>query len=175
MAGSVGMNVGANDLEDLARRLRSQSGGRAQRRYQQAIQSAVPPIEAALRSAALGARVTSSRGGRSPRAEGSNSRRRQGPLRQRVAGAIDHRVTPTGVRFVVDAAKVDSRYGGTLPRYLDGELPKSRRWRHPVFGNAEVWAQQTGTPWFFRTIRRHEETVEKAIGQAMDDIAGELT
>ena len=177
MAAEIGMSISSRDLEELSRKLKAQGSGKAQRRYRRAIREAAPPIEAALRSAALtaGRRVTSSRGGQSRNSDGSKERRREGSLSARVAAAITTRDTPDGVRIVVEGDRVDRRYGTSLPRYLDGELPKSRRWRHQVFGNAEVWAQQAGAPWFFRTVRDRADDVEKSLTKAMDDVVRDLT
>lgn len=175
MAGDIGMNVSARDLEQLSRRLKAQDGARVQRRYQRAIGATVPAIEADLQGAVRGVRVTSSRGGTANPDRGSRRRRSQGPLRARVAAAIGSRPTRKGARIYVDAERVDPQYGGSLPRYLDGELQQWRRWRHPVFGDKERWAQQTGSPWFFRTIRRHEGRVQQALERAMDDVANDIT
>jgi hypothetical protein len=177
MANDIGMNISARELEALSRRLKEQTGGRAQRRYRAAIQDAAPAIVTDLRAAALAAgnRVTSTRAGRSRNAQGSRDRRRQGPLSARIASAIEVQPRPDGVRVVVDAAQVDARYGHSLPRYLDGELRQSRRWRHQVFGNEEVWTQQTGAPWFFRTFRSHADAVERGLAKAMDDVADDIT
>jgi hypothetical protein len=160
---------GEDELARLVSRLKAQDSGEAQRRYANAIRAASGPIEAQLRSAALGVRVTSARAG------SRVSRSHRHNLRQRVAGAVGHRNTRRGLRFIVRADQVDERYGASLPRYLDGELRGWRRWRHPVFGDTETWVQQAGSPWFFTTIRKASGRVEAKILDAMDGVIHDIT
>lgn len=76
---------------------------------------------------------------------------------------------------MVDARRVDPEYGGSLPKYLDGTLPGTARWRHPVLGNEDEWTNQTGSPWFFSTIEANADRVERAVLKVMGDIADEIT
>lgn len=162
------MNVaGYDELDRLAARFAEAAEGGAQRRYTRAVRSVASEVEAELRQAVLGVRVTSRRGGRRVTSDRHN-------LRRRVSGAVGHRNTRAGIRFVVQADQVDEKYGASLPRYLDGELQGWRRWRHPVFGDPEVWVQQTGMPWFFTTIRRKGPRIESAIKRAMSDVADDI-
>lgn len=170
MADGIGVNIGGEDeLARLAARLKAQDSGEAQRRYANAVRAAAGPIEQQLRTAALGVRVTSARAG----ARVSRSHRHN--LRQRVAGAVGHRNTRRGLRFVVRADEVDPVYGASLPRYLDGELRGWRRWRHPVFGDRETWVQQTGSPWFFATVRKATGRIEARVLDAMDGVLDDIT
>lgn len=170
MADDIGVTVGGESyLGKLAERLAEQDDGRAQRRYANAVRSASGPVEQQLRQAAVGVRVTSARAG------SRVSRSHRHNLRARVAGAVGHRNTKRGLRFVVHADQVDPYYGASLPRYLDGELQGWRRWRHPVFGDRETWVQQTGSPWFFVTVRKASGRIEAAVRKAMDDVARDIT
>lgn len=170
MADDIGLSVGGGEeLDRLAGRLRAQGSGSAQQRYARAVRSVSGPIEQELRTAALGVRVTSQRAG------SRVSRTHKHNLRQRVAGAVGHRNTKNGLRFLVRADEVDPNYGASLPRYLDGELRGWRRWRHPVFGDQETWVQQAGSPWFFTTIRRNGARIESVIRRAMDAVANDIT
>lgn len=168
MAAELKFTVGgASELEELSRRLKDQRRGDLQKKLRSNITKAARPVQGQLRAAARSVQVRSSKGGQ-VRPDTSTG------LRARVARAVRISVTRKGVRFVVSASQVDPQYGASLPRYLDGELPRYRRWRHPVFGDAETWAMQFGSPWFFRTIRRHTRRVEQAIGEAMDETAREI-
>jgi len=168
-SGDIGLNVQNHELEQLADRLRKAGAGReAQRKYQRAVAAASRPIVPQVAAAARNARVTSSRGGQ-------GKPKRSTRLRGRIADAVDARPTRSGIRIYIDANRVDEKYGESLPRYLDGELRPWRRWRHPVFGHEERWVQQQGTPWFFRTIRRHENRIKQAVLGAMDEVAREIT
>ncbi|MET9411271.1 hypothetical protein ABZX90_36840 [Streptomyces sp. NPDC002935] len=45
-------------------------------------------------------------------------------------------------------------------------------WRHPVFGNREVWAQQRGKiGWFDRSFQGREGLYKEAVEAAMNDMA----
>ena len=44
-----------------------------------------------------------------------------------------------------------------------------------VFGDPEVWVQQTGSPWFFTTIRRNAGRIEGAVRRAMDAVVDTIT
>lgn len=51
-------------------------------------------------------------------------------------------------------------------------LNRASGWRHPVYGNREVWVQQRGkTHWFDRTFDGHEAVYKAAVEQAMEDMA----
>ncbi|MFD9319285.1 hypothetical protein ACFWDQ_16575 [Streptomyces sp. NPDC060053] len=48
-------------------------------------------------------------------------------------------------------------------------------WRHPVFGNREVWAQQHGkTDWFDRSFEGREGVYKEAVEAAMENMARRL-
>lgn len=45
-------------------------------------------------------------------------------------------------------------------------------WRHPLFGNREVWVQQTGkVGWFDRAFEGREDQYRAAVERAMEDMA----
>ena len=74
----------------------------------------------------------------------------------------------------VDAKKLGP-HGHSLPRYLDGTIRSYRRWRHPVFGNRDVWTEQSGSAWFFVTMRRRAPTFQREVLRVMADVERELT
>jgi hypothetical protein len=50
-----------------------------------------------------------------------------------------------------------------LPRHMN-----RGKWRHPVFGNRDVWVEQTFTPgWFDKPVREHRPAVREAIEAEM--------
>lgn len=119
------------------------------------------PVIGDLRAAVMGVSVQSSR-------EGLGRPHYSRQLRARVASAIRLSVAYKGVRFNVQGALVDHKYGNALAKYLDGELPTHRNWRHPVFGR-DVWTVQYGSPWFFETIRVHAGDFEQACADVMTE------
>ncbi|WP_075693862.1 hypothetical protein [Streptomyces acidiscabies] len=51
-------------------------------------------------------------------------------------------------------------------------LNRSGGWRHPVFGNREVWVQQHGkTDWFDRSFEGREGQYKAAVEAAMENMA----
>ena len=85
-------------------------------------------------------------------------------LRGRLARATKLSIMASGIRFVVREAQVDPRYGATLTAGSEGTT-----WRHPVFGNRNAWVPQTGSPWFYPTLRAHGPAFRRAVEQAMRD------
>lgn len=48
---------------------------------------------------------------------------------------------------------------------------QKKSFRHPVFGNTDAWATQTGHPYFFRPVSEHRDVVTKAVTDAMEEAA----
>jgi hypothetical protein len=57
-----------------------------------------------------------------------------------------------------------------LPAFLDGQ----GRWRHPVFGNTNVWRGQRPHPYFDRAIRPIEGELADAGDRVLDRIADRI-
>jgi hypothetical protein len=90
-------------------------------------------------------------------------------LRGRLSAATRLHVLASGVQFRVHEDLVDPHYGKTLTAGSEGET-----WRHPVFGNRNVWVPQTGSPWFYPTLRAHTPAFRQAIVQAIRDTLDKL-
>lgn len=159
---------GHEQFRDLSKRLKTAGEGKKlQRRMRSGIRAAARPAEQDLRAAVTRAQVTSTRGG-------TAAPDRSTELRARIARAIRTSLTQRGIRVVVDANKVGP-YGKSLPRYLDGTLPRYRAWRHPVFGS-DVWVEQSsGSAWFFSTMESRAPTFLRAVLDAMDETERDLT
>ena len=101
-------------------------------------------------------------------------------LRATIARSIQTKITTSGwssgVRIRVDSAQLGHQ-ARALPKYLDGMVDNQHaRWRHPVFGNPELWAQQTPTPkgWFTLPVRAATPIVRAAVVKAMNDTNDKL-
>lgn len=166
---------GAEELQKLSRRLKEQGRGDLQKKLRRNIREAGKPVVTDMRGAAMGVKVTSTKGGtaRPDRSTG---------LRARTARAIGISQTRKGIRIRVSAKRFGP-YGVTLPRYLDADAgPRWKRWRSPIFWPGPIGSapasrvkQQTGSPYFFSTIRKHRAAFRRAVFEAMDDTAKELT
>lgn len=146
---------GDREFVALARRFEQAAGGLSYR-LTGALQEEGQQALAAVRAAWLGVDVQSSRGG-----GGSTG------LRARVAAATVAKPYPGGVTIEVESGRVGD-YGRTLAYGLDG----LGRWRHPVFGNELVWAQQYGTEVFYSTLRGRGW--EARLERVVDDVAREI-
>lgn len=164
---------GFRQLEELQARIKAAGNGGMNRKFRRNINRAGKPTVVKLQTAAMRVKVTSSR-------DGKGRPKRSTGLRARTASAILISQTKNGIRIVVSAKKVGP-YGVTLPRYLDAELAKWKRWRYPVFWHDLSSApptrvqQQTGQHWFFATIREHRPAFEKAVSDVLDETERELS
>lgn len=158
---------GGEQFKALARKLKEQERGDLQRNLRRNIRQAGKPAEADLKAAVMRVRVTSDKGGAVPPDRSTG-------LRMRTARAVRTKVTVKGIRVIVDAKKLGP-FGNRLPRYLDASIPSMRRWRHPVFGNREVWVEQQGAAWFFVTMQRRAPSFQRAVIDAMKETERELT
>lgn len=77
-------------------------------------------------------------------------------------------VTTTGVRIVVPK--------NIVPKWVNParDTESGDGWRHPVFGNQNVWVAEKAGPWFSVNIQKQAPAVRQAILQAMDDTLQEL-
>lgn len=57
-----------------------------------------------------------------------------------------------------------------LPKYLDSE----KGWRHPVWGNKDVWVDQHGGPWFSETLKKEIPAVRREMIAALDRVADKI-
>ncbi|MFI5973507.1 hypothetical protein [Streptomyces sp. NPDC051452] len=75
-----------------------------------------------------------------------------------------------GVAIRVDGRKMPSRMK-SLPSMVEG----TKRWRHPVFGNREVWVDQPKQPYFYNAVRTAGPLARRAVSRVLDDITREIS
>lgn len=86
-------------------------------------------------------------------------------LRGRVAKGVGTKITASGVDITTSMNDQDET---NLPAYLDAQTG----WRHPVYGDRDVWVRQdTGGSWFRATIESGRDDVEDRLSEVMDDAA----
>lgn len=85
-------------------------------------------------------------------------------LRKRIAAATKLQVLASGIRFIVRDRQVDPKYGPTLTAGSEGKT-----WRHPTFGH-KPWVSQTGSPWFYPTLRAQGPAFRRAAIRAMHNV-----
>lgn len=150
------------EYQRLSKALRQAARGDLQKDLRRQIRLAGQPALAAARLAAQGIDMTSTRGGVAPPDTATG-------LRSRLARATKLSVTAGGIRFQVREAQVDPRYGAVLTAGSEGA-----RWRHPVFGNRRAWTAQTGSPWFYPTLRSYGPAFRRAAERAMRDTMNKI-
>lgn len=88
-------------------------------------------------------------------------------LRGRIAAGVGMKTTVKGVRITTSMPHGQEE----LPR---GEDNGMRGWRHPVYGNRDVWVQQRGASWFKSTISDDRPRFERALGDVLDRACEEI-
>lgn len=89
-------------------------------------------------------------------------------LRGRLAAGVRLQVSPSAVRIVATAVDPTER---ALPRGMDNG-PKG--WRHPVYGNRDVWVQQRGGSWFREPIADEGGSVERKLTNVLEQMADNI-
>jgi hypothetical protein len=75
-----------------------------------------------------------------------------------------------GVAIRVDGRKMPSHMK-SLPSMAEGK----KRWRHPVFGNREVWVTQTPHPYFYSALRVAGPASRRAVSRVLDGISRDIS
>lgn len=95
--------------------------------------------------------------------------RRGAGLRETVAAGVKLQVTAKGVKIIASSAQLPEKQK-SLVRRLDSD----KGWRHPVFGDREVWVTERGGPWFGATIKPKAPAFRAAVVDAMEEIKKQL-
>jgi hypothetical protein len=74
-----------------------------------------------------------------------------------------------GARVRVDGRKMGDRMG-SLPSMYEGET----RWRHPVWGNRDVWVTQRSRPTFYPVVRSQAGRVRSAVEKVVEEICHKI-
>jgi hypothetical protein len=158
MAREVGMRHG-DDLRRISRQLRSMDNPEIKKRFAKELRGAAAPLVPLVRSSI---RSIPSKRAYSP-----------GGLRGQLARATRLEVRTVG-RSAGIAIRVDGRkmpnHMKALPRAVEG----TKRWRHPVFGNREVWVQQPKQPYFFHVVRPLGVASRRAVNRVLDGISRDI-
>lgn len=157
----IGVEVrGGKDLQRISRQLRHVGNGREiRKRMTKELRASARPMVPAVR-ASIGA---------IPATSGKSS-----GLRRRLSRATRLRVSTVGrnagVSVLVDPKKMPEGEKA-LPKNMEG----LKRWRHPVFGNRDMWVQQKAHPFFFRAVRPLGSKSRRAINKVLDSITKDIT
>lgn len=89
-------------------------------------------------------------------------------LRGRLAAGVLAQANGQHVRVVATAINPDE---SALPRGMDNGM---KGWRHPVYGNRDVWVQQRGGSWFREPIASEGGTVERKLTNVLEQMADNI-
>jgi hypothetical protein len=96
-------------------------------------------------------------------------------LRESIARAVSGGISTSSARTGVSvtwkaaAAKMPNKQ-----RNLPKGFNSAKGWRHPVFGNREVWVAQKGAPFFDAVINKHREELGQKIVEGMRKAADSI-
>lgn len=151
---------GGEDLRRVSRELRRMDNPEIKKRFRKELRAAarplVPRVRASIRS------IPSSRGYSPDGLRGALSKATR--LEVKTAGR------QAGVAIRVDGRKMPSHMK-SLPSMVEGK----KRWRHPVFGNREVWVTQPRQPYFYNVVRVAGPASRRAVNRVLDGITRDIS
>jgi hypothetical protein len=156
----VELSVDQHALQALARALSAEADGKKLRRdLSKSLRQAMEPLKHQVIGNLLGLDDTS------PAAGTLSLRQSLVPL-VKAQGRLSGR--STGARLRVGAKGAARGFDHAARR-----LNRAKGWRHPLFGNREVWIEQRATPveWFDSATRKSHGEMRKAVLSAMEDMA----
>lgn len=182
---------GTEEFRRLAARLKAAGQGQLARELGKALRATSAPAVRAARQSVLATSSAGVRGG------GGQQRRafvqgRAGRRGRRVSEATKRRayrqrgLRSTVARSVQAKTSVSPRSASLEIRANSSRMPRDQRelprhmnvgqWRHPVFGNRDVWVSQTATPagWFDRPMALLGPKVRRDAAQVVDELADRL-
>ena len=149
------------DLTRITRELRRMDDRELLKRFRKELRAAAKPLVPAVRAS-----IRSIPSSRPYSAAG---------LRGRMARATGLEVKTTGRQAAV-IIRVDGRKmpqdAKALQAYMEGTKP---RWRHPVFGNRNVYVQQPPHPYFFTVMRAGGVRARVAVNRVIDQVSKDIT
>lgn len=160
MARDFEMRTGRN-LQRIAAELRRMDNKQLKLEFSREIRAAARPMVPAVKSAIH--QIPSKRGYTSS------------GLRGRMVKAVKLEARTTGrdagVRIRVDGRKMPSG-DKNLQSYMEGV---KKPWRHPVFGNRDVWVTQPPKPYFFKTVDPMGQRTARDVNRAIDRVADKIS
>lgn len=150
----------SGDLRRISRELRAMDDKKLKAKFRRELRKAatplVPKVRASIRS------IPSKQAYSPDGLRGSLSR----------ATRVEVKTTgrEAGVAIRVDGRKMPAHMK-SLPSMVEGK----KRWRHPVFGNRDVWVDQPKQPYFYNVVRAAGPLARRAVGRVLDDISKEIS
>ncbi|MEV6737874.1 hypothetical protein AB0N14_13465 [Streptomyces sp. NPDC051104] len=148
------------DLRRISRELRRMDDKEVKKRFRTELRAAAKPLVPKVRAAI---RQIPSKRGYSP--DG---------LRGALSKATKLEVKTTGKQAGV-AIRVDGRKMPSHMKSLPSMVEGKKRFRHPVFGNRNVWVTQTSHPYFYSALRMAGPVARRAVNRVLDGISKDIS
>jgi hypothetical protein len=161
----VGLQSRGASLRTIGRRLRDMDDRKVKDLFRGALEPAARTFVPRVRASALAIPT---------KMEGE-----QTGLRARIAACAETATWEQGrgvnVAVLINPKRMPPRELG-LPLYMEGVVDKARhnRWRHPVYGNREVWRGQPSHPFFYQAASGFGRAGGEALKGALEDITHQL-
>jgi len=164
MAGEITVEIqGGEHLKQIVANLKSVGENELAKELKQGIRKAAKPMAPAVRKSI----------GQIPSKQGGVSRT-GGSLRADMQKATKLQIRTTrsqaGITIRVDGRAMPGRMGA-LPAYMEG---RKRPWRHPVYGNKNVWVVQPAHGYFYNIVPELAAEVKAEIDAVATSIARRL-
>ncbi|MFF9097559.1 hypothetical protein ACF1AX_31110 [Streptomyces sp. NPDC014802] len=160
MVADVELHTG-RDLRRIASELRQMNNRQLKLEFTRELRAAAKPMVPAVRQAIR----------QIPSKQGFSSDGLRGRMSRAVKLEVRTASRDAGVRIRVDGRKMPSQQRA-LQSYMEGV---KRPWRHPVFGNREVWVKQQPKPYFFKTVRPMGAASRVQVNRAIDRVAKKIS
>ncbi len=155
------MAVTGKDLSTISRELRKMNDKELTKRFRKELRKAAAPLVPAVRASIR--RIPSSR----PYSPAG--------LRGQMSRATSLQVKTTGKQASV-IIRVDGRkmpaHAKAVQAYMEGTKSP---WRHPVFGNREVWVAQPAQPYFYKVMAAGGPRARLAVTRVLDGVSKDIT
>ncbi len=149
------------DLAQISRELREMNDKELAKRFRKELRVAAAPLVPAVRASIRAIPST-----RPYAADG---------LRGQMSRATSLQVKTVGkqasVIIRVDGRKMPPR-SKAVQAYMEGIKP---RWRHPVYGNYEVWVQQPPNPYFYKVMAAAGPRARVAVYRVLNQVSKDIT
>ncbi|MFJ8153970.1 hypothetical protein [Streptomyces sp. NPDC094468] len=150
----------SGDMRRIARELGRMDDKELKKRFRKELRKAAAPLVPKVRA--------------SIRRIPSKQRYTPDGLRGTLARATRLEVKTTGREAGV-AIRVDGRKMPAHMKSLPSMVEGKKRWRHPVFGNREVWVDQPKQPYFYNVVRAAGPASRRAVYRVLDGISRDIS
>jgi hypothetical protein len=158
---SLGLELTPQNLRAISRALRAEEDGKQLRKeLTRNMREALKPGAAEAKSSIMSMASATPHGGPALKSAIARRIRPEARISGKFPGAKIKAMKTPNLRGFANAAKRTNRASG---------------WRHPVYGNREVWVQQHGkTKWFDRAFEGQEGRYKRAVQFALADMINRI-